>query len=55
MITDGKVLGSASKSSRGPIQTAMDSGMNNQPLFDLQDKELIEERIAAALYLDKPS
>ena len=58
MITDGKMLGSATKSSRDPGQVAMSASKTSgghQPLFDFQDKELIEERIASALLLDKPS
>ena len=56
MITDGKTLGSASKNSKDNQTRQIDSNKGSVlQLFDPRDKELIEERIASALYLDKPS
>lgn len=58
MITDGQTLGSATKSSKEDKttrKTKSSRGTLQQQFFDPRDKELIEERIAAALYLDKPS
>lgn len=54
MITDGRSQGSAARN-KDLENIGSKQGFENPPLFDLQDKELIEERIAAALFLDKPS
>ena len=56
MITDGKTLGSASKNSKSDQTKQVESNKGSvHQLFDPRDKELVEERIASALYLDKPS